>query len=608
MLVTIDGQTVTLSDKNLLGVGGEAQVFSWCGQAVKVYHEGPAPRDAWERSELDERLRNREEKLAAFPVAVPDAVVRPRSLVRDGTAKCVRGYTMALVSGAEDIRRLGQRSWRQGVVTANQVMGTFKAMHRGLSGLHAARVVVGDLNDGNVLFRGADVWFIDADSMQYGGFLCAVAHERFLDPKLYGVDLTKSALFTENTDWYAFAVMLFSSLLYVHPYGGVHKTHHTLLRRAEAGHSVLRPDVTLPKAALHYRVLPDELLSRFEAIFDRGERSRFPESLLELVWRTCRCGLEHARAACPDCAHQHATPPAPALIVRGRCRAASVFAGPGRVCCAVQQGGLRYVVAENGTFRREDGSRIPGDLGAGLPRFAISTSVTWIGKNGRLERFRNGRCEETYGVGAWAGAPMFDASSRTCYRADGEWLIDCLADERIGQILENQTWFRVGETLGFGFYRAGLVTVHFLFHVGRAGLKLVELPPIDGRLLEASAVFDSGRVLFMTATERGGRRIHALHVIDDRGAVLASVSGAPDSLRALATTAGKAIIADRILCSTDDGLLSLEVDASSRTVRERHLFSDTEPFTSEGASLLPLPGGAIAVVSPHAITQLTLMS
>ena len=41
MRVSIGKERVELTDVDLLGVGGEAQVFSWRGRAVKVYHPVP---------------------------------------------------------------------------------------------------------------------------------------------------------------------------------------------------------------------------------------------------------------------------------------------------------------------------------------------------------------------------------------------------------------------------------------------------------------------------------------------------------------------------------------------------------------------------------------
>ncbi len=131
-----------------------------------------------------------------------------------------------------------------------RVMALFRSLHATVKALHARSVVVGDLNDGNVVVTtgaDADAFVIDADSMQLGGLPCAVAHERFLDPRLYGTSLVDGPAFSVDNDRYAFRVLLFQSLLGVHPYGGTHPKLPTLLRRAEARHTILRDDVIVPR-------------------------------------------------------------------------------------------------------------------------------------------------------------------------------------------------------------------------------------------------------------------------------------------------------------------------------------------------------------------------
>ena len=329
---------------------------------------------------------------------------------------------MDAVVGAEEIRRLGQRKWREGVVSSEEVTEIFRRIHDVLVHTHEQNVIIGDLNDGNVLFSSVNPWFIDTDSMQFGSYRCHVAHEKYLDPRLYGVDLAQTTAFTEDTDWYAYTVLLFSSLLYVHPYGGVHPGYPTALRRAEAAWSVLRPDVRYPRVAEPFDVLTDELLDWFAGVFDRGRRERFPRDLLDIHWTRCRCGL----------------------------------------------------------------------------------------------------------------------------------------------------------------------------------------PPLEGHLFEASAIFDRGRVLFQSAVENRGRVTSSLYVIDAAGELCASVTGDPDSRPELALDGGKAMVGDCILCPTDDGLLSFRIDAGTGKIFEGHLYRETEAFIDAGASLLPGPGGSVYVVRTTEIGLLTL--
>lgn len=82
--------------------------------------------------------------------------------------------------------------------------------------IHAAKVVIGDFNDLNVLIAKDEPYFIDADSFQYNGFLCKVYTERFVDPLLCDPQANRPVLakpHNEDSDWFAFRVMLMQSLL-----------------------------------------------------------------------------------------------------------------------------------------------------------------------------------------------------------------------------------------------------------------------------------------------------------------------------------------------------------------------------------------------------------
>ncbi|MCZ7668321.1 MAG: hypothetical protein M5U34_14590 [Chloroflexi bacterium] len=72
----------------------------------------------------------------------------------------------------------------------------------------------------------------------------------FVDPNLYGIpDLSERPFFSPATDWYAYFVLLVRSLLWLHPYGGVHHQHKSVAARAAAGLSILHPDVVYPASA-----------------------------------------------------------------------------------------------------------------------------------------------------------------------------------------------------------------------------------------------------------------------------------------------------------------------------------------------------------------------
>jgi hypothetical protein len=589
MIVRVGKEKISLTDADLLGAGGEARVFRWRNLALKIFH-----------AENPRKLL----KVAQFPSGLPAELVAPLDLCTDPKGRTI-GYTMRRIEGAEDLLRLSQRSFREGVIANGEVTALFRHLRAVVEKVHARGVVIGDFNDGNVLFKGRETFLIDADSMQFSRFACEVGHERFLDPRLYGVDLRERPCFSMETDWYAFAVLLFASLLYVHPYGGLHKSLPTLLRRAEARCSILRPEVQVPRAAVHWRVLPDDLLGWFERVFEKDERSPFfPEPLLELQWSRCRCGLEHARPVCPACASLGVVAARTALRISGRCAGRTVVRTHGRILAAAVQGGIQYLVDEDGVIRRENGEvvlrepRRPGMV------FALAGRATWVGLGDRLLRIENEQVTARAGTATFQGRPAFAAAALGLHRIDGDWLME--NDTRSGSILNGQTWLAAGERLGVGCYRAGLLTFWFLFRRGCAGLTSLPLPAIDGKLIDLTAVFDDRHALVGVATEKNGQRTHSLYLVDDSGKLRARAVGAPDSSRMLASIHGKALDQGRVVGLTDEGLLSLSIDEKVGLIGEGRLFTDTAPFSAADAELLVGPGGSLYVVTTQEIVQLTI--
>jgi hypothetical protein len=571
-----------LSGADEIGSGGEARVFRHKDLAIKIF-------------ELDlARTKAKAEKLRAFPAGLPASVVQPLELVRD-RAGAVVGYAMRRIDGAQPLFRYAQRSWREGVASNAEVLGLFRALAQTIGALHARGVVVGDLNDGNVLCD-ATPWLIDVDSMQFGTFPCTVAHERFLDPRLYGRDLEKDPALSTESDWYAFAVALFSSLLYVHPYGGVAPGLPTMLRRAEARHSLLRPDVTLPRAAVTPKILGDPLRDWFEAVFEKDARTAPPAGVLDSSWTRCACGLEHARLSCPACSRAR-----PAMILPKGLRAHEVLRTPGRVLACVWQGAPRFLYAHAGRLFRETGE-LPVSMPGRVARFAISGGDTWIAEGGTVTRWSREGTERVM-ASAFDGAPMFAASSAGVVFAQGDWLVG-RDGARLGRILEGRTWLALGERFGLGWSRAGRLSLAFLFTPSRAGLREVQLPAFDGRVIDLSCTFDARHALLAIATEHRGRYTTSLHLIADDGRVLASRAGDPLTDPILASVRGKAVLDGRVVCATDDGLVALRPNGAGG-FDEVARFSTAREHAAPDDTLIALPGGELLAVAPHQILRLS---
>jgi hypothetical protein len=323
--VWLGGVSIPLANLAPLGQGGEADVYDLGdGRVLKLYKTPKHP-DVAGVPELEHaaahRLAEIGDKLRAFPRGLPPRVIRPLELAtrtRKGTD--VAGYAMAKVFDGEPLLRLAEPHWRRAhPVAADVVVAAFRDLHTSVEAIHQAGVVIGDFNDGNVLLSlsGAPrAWLIDADSWQFGRWTSTMFCERFVDPRLCAPGAAAPLLarpHDRDGDWYAFAVMLFRSLLLTGPYGGVFTPADPARRIPQAARplhrvSVFDPEVVYPKAAIPWDVLPADLVDHFRAVFVHGRRGAFPATLLDRLRVRSRS----------------APAPAPATIVRGRVRATRI--------------------------------------------------------------------------------------------------------------------------------------------------------------------------------------------------------------------------------------------------------------------------------------------
>lgn len=220
--------TSSLPASDLLGAGGEAEVFRVPGQPGLAEKRWRNPTLAQARK-LEVMLAHPPEG-ATFEGHVN--LAWPTAVVRNGSGAVV-GFRMPAVdldralpvftAYNPDARRgqLPGITWRHLVRTARNLSSVVSALHR-------SGYVVGDLNESNVLVdRRALVTILDCDSIQVAdpatGELhhCGVARPEFLAPELAGRDLSATARRLAS-DRFALAVMVFLLLREgVHPYAGI---------------------------------------------------------------------------------------------------------------------------------------------------------------------------------------------------------------------------------------------------------------------------------------------------------------------------------------------------------------------------------------------------
>ncbi|AFY64990.1 hypothetical protein [Geitlerinema sp. PCC 7407] len=624
MKVYVQGRRHTLKATDAIAKGGEADIFALGPNRVLKRFKDPQHPDYARQPHAQQAARDRlhlhQQKLPAFPKNLPARVVAPEAIATDGQGTIV-GYTMPRLDPATVLLKYGDRSFRQAVPTA-EVIEVFRDLHGTVTQLHQAGVVIGDFNDLNVLVQGSAAYLIDADSFQYGSFPCQVFTARFLDPQLGDPQAGRFQLakpYTPFSDWYAFAVMLMQSLLFVDPYGGVYKPRASSPKIPPSARplhriTVFHPEVRYPKPALPYGVLSDDLLHYFQAVFAGDRREVFPRSLLDgLRWTTCtRCGTEHARSCCPRCTPAQTAPalPTPAAQTARSVSVSDVFESGGVIlCAAVQQGRLRWLVHEQGEFRREDGSvAFRGALDP-QTRFGVQGDATLVARAGQWLKLRPGHSPDRLTVEAADG----NAQHRYWAHQGQLWRDGDLGPVYLGDVLAGQTQFWVGDRFGMGFYRAGHLSVAFVFDAQRPGINdRVALPPMGGQLIDATCTFSEQRAwLFLTSQDQG-QRVHRCCVIRADGTVEATataIAGDDHWLarlgleRSLPNACPACAVGAFLLAATDDGIVRIDLQAGQLV--HTHTFTETEPFVNASCHLLPAPQGLYSV-SAHRIRRLTL--
>ena len=629
MDVYIREKRVRSNPASSIGKGGEADIFDLGGGvALKLWKQPDHPDIkgmAEEMRAAEDRLALVQSKMPQFPPGLPDRVVAPLELATDKKGQTILGYTMRLVAGAETLMSLGEPALRRALGGQNAAR-VLADLWRTVSLVHAAGVVIGDFNDLNVLVRGSEAHLVDADSFQFGGFPCPVFTERFVDPLLCDEKAPRPVLvhaFNPQSDWYAFAVMVMTTLLSVGPYGGVFRPKDPSRKINEAARPLARitvfdPEVRYPKPAIPYGVLPDDLLHALSAIFEKDARAPLPLGLLEgLRFTSCRnCGAEHARARCPACDHGVARE---VVVVRGHVKASRRLSTSGTIVCAeLAADAPAYVVHEEGVFRREDGSVIMRGPLDGALRFFLQGKTTHVARKGRVLSICEGNVEEDLHVDTCGNENAFAVNERYRFFVHGGRLfrrasrraassIEALgqgAAEPWGDVLAGQTRLWVGERLGFGFYRAGSVSVAFTFDTERRGINdSVKIPWPSGQIIAADAAIDLDRIWFFLSFARAGRIGHLAAVVGADGTLLGMREAEAADGSWLGALSGKRAIGGALLTGTSAGLARVELGPNGPEEVKR--FADTEPFVHESSRLLAGRAG-LWVVDMREIVSLVM--
>jgi hypothetical protein len=248
---------VTLTDKQYLASGGEANVYAKDETAFKIYHDSAKMIPVGKIQELS--------KISA------KNVLKPQNIIRDNKNKAI-GYTMRYLKTSHPLCKLFTKAFKQkNNISDENIVELIKEIQITIAQIHSQNFLIVDLNELNVLvsYSFKTPYFIDTDSWQCDNFYATAIMESIRDP------LIKHNKWNELSDWYSFAILAFQLLIGIHPFRGRHPNYNTkdMRKRMEDGVSVFDRNVTLPRVCNDFSVIPTQHREWFESLFIRNERS-----------------------------------------------------------------------------------------------------------------------------------------------------------------------------------------------------------------------------------------------------------------------------------------------------------------------------------------------
>jgi DNA-binding helix-hairpin-helix protein with protein kinase domain len=305
-----------------LGRGGEGTVYDLqhhSGQVLKRYNE---PLDEEKISKLKQMVAMRSPGIEAYAAWPVDLVLDDSGKVCGFVMKKLTAFVpLHMIFNPMDRKKLFPDKGYNFLVHVARNLAT--AFHK----LHEAGLVVGDVNEGNILISASGlVAFIDCDSFQVRGsdryYFCEVGVPRYTPPELLKERSFDHVVRTVNTDSFSLAVLLFQLLfLGRHPFAGKNKLaadfdEETAIRKREFAYSLENKKKKLfpPTDSFSIANLSDELVALFHRAFEQDERPSpadwihaLDAQLLDMV--TCGVSRLHSYPAklteCPWCAFQN---------------------------------------------------------------------------------------------------------------------------------------------------------------------------------------------------------------------------------------------------------------------------------------------------------------
>lgn len=250
---------IDLTQRDFIAKGGEGSIYGKGDTIYKVYEN---PKDMIPAAKVKE-LR-----------ALSDPrILKPKEFLLDSGKRTV-GFTMDWIRDTVDLCRLFTNGFRKRNNFSDPIQ-LIRNMRDVISGIHASNCLMVDGNEFNYLVDGRTLsvpYFIDVNSYQTPSFPATAIMSSIRDPN------THKHVFSEESDWFSFAIVCCQLFVGIHPFRGRHPVFkkNDMDRRMRERVSIFNKEVEVPPMARDIGLIPFDYLEWFVALFEKGERSRPP--------------------------------------------------------------------------------------------------------------------------------------------------------------------------------------------------------------------------------------------------------------------------------------------------------------------------------------------
>lgn len=614
---TESGDHFNLDPNDAVGSGGEGSVF-------------PHPNNPDELIKIYEHPnKTHERKLKAFIAkhfSLPKFVAAPKTLDYNRAGDVI-GYTMPFVKRAKAFRDLSNKNFRiRQKINNKKVVALHLNDAKVLEQIHQEKIVVGDRNDQNILFYGTNSYYIDFDSVQFDNWPYPVATENYLDPSLYGIDLTQKPVFLPHHDWYSYAVILFRSLLLVHPYGGTHPKVGELTSRALKRITVFDKGVIYPAVGLPPDLVSDDLLHVFSRYFKDGWRGQFPQTelakfqsvLIECL--SCGTAFPSNKRACPVCKEQNQV--ITSVSIPGSLTVKQLFGIRGQVLYHRLEGeslvlitlennqAVMHIVDQNSVrtfalFPYQVGMRFEASPKLLAVNIASSEQIDLYEINYDEITQIESCVTDTYSITQNA---VFRVNGSHLFRLVGSLLVDTeivkglLMNRSIRSTIPHQSWFSISSDSSptvVGFYRVLRQQFFWMYHDGFSADLALPALELGESLIDIAVKFSGSSFLIIRKTKlRAGEFIH-FDAYDKKGVSIYSSRVEAGKLPS-DRIHGQAYAGGKLIFPTDTG--AVRYDPATGTQSQ---FQATSKVVNSSQSLFTYSAGLL-VVDPKYVSYITL--